>query len=236
VTKGLIRVGHKGADGIVAGNTAASFDAALAAGVEMIEFDVLSANVDGSGDLFVAHDYDRLATGEAPRLADALGHLKTAAFDGVLLDVDLKLPGYELRTLAALRCAGLLERSLVSSMYRSSLALIRTAAPDVRLGWSVPRVRRDYTADPRTRALAVGIGIAYRAALPSLAARAIRQGRCDALMAHWRLVSPALVGAIAAAGGELYVWTVDDAPEIGRLRSLGVTGVITNDPRLFALA
>jgi glycerophosphoryl diester phosphodiesterase len=54
-------------------------------------------------------------------------------------------------------------------------------------------------------------------------------------MAHWRLVSPALVTAIAAAGGELYVWTVDDAPEIGRLRSLGVTGVITNDPRLFAL-
>ncbi len=231
----LLRVGHKGADGIVAGNTAASFDAALAAGVEMIEFDVLSANVDGTGDLFVAHDYDRLATGLAPRLDAALSHLRSAPFADVLLDVDLKLPGYELRTLAALRAAGLLDRSLVSSMYRKSLALIRAADPSVRLGWSVPRVRRDYTADPRTRALAVGIGIGYRAALPQLAARAIRSGRCDALMAHWRLVSPALVAAIAAAGGELYVWTVDDAPEIGRLTRLGVTGVITNDPRLFAL-
>jgi glycerophosphoryl diester phosphodiesterase len=232
----LLRVGHKGADGIVVGNTAASFDAAIAAGVEMIEFDVLSANVDGTGELFVAHDYDRLATGEAPRLVDALEHLRQDPFADVLLDVDLKLPGYELRTLDALRQAGLLERSLVSTMYRSSLGLIRAAAPTVRLGWSVPRVRRDYTADPRTRALAVGIGIGYRAALPYVAARAIARGRCDALMAHWRLVSPELVRAIAATGGELYVWTVDDAPEIGRLRRLGVTGVITNDPRLFALA
>ena len=37
----LRRVGHKGADLIAPGNTFASFDAALAAGVDMIEFDVL---------------------------------------------------------------------------------------------------------------------------------------------------------------------------------------------------
>ena len=35
------RVGHKGADMIAPGNTFESFDAALAAGVDMIEFDVL---------------------------------------------------------------------------------------------------------------------------------------------------------------------------------------------------
>ena len=58
-------------------------------------------------------------------------------------------------------------------------------------------------------------------------------GRCDALMAHWRLVTPRLVRAVREAGGELYVWTVDEAPRIGRLERLGVTGVITNDPRLF---
>ena len=52
-------------------------------------------------------------------------------------------------------------------------------------------------------------------------------------MAHWRLVSPALVETIGEVGGELYVWTVDDAARIRSLEAMGVTGVITNDPRLF---
>jgi glycerophosphoryl diester phosphodiesterase len=52
-------------------------------------------------------------------------------------------------------------------------------------------------------------------------------------MAHWRVVSPGLVRAIRDAGGDLYVWTVDDAERIQRLEAMGVTGVITNDPRLF---
>jgi glycerophosphoryl diester phosphodiesterase len=231
-----LRVGHKGADGIVGGNTLASFDAALAAGVEMIEFDVLSEQRDGTGELYLAHDYDHLRVAGTPTLAEGLDHLAGADFAGVLLDVDLKLEGYELRTIDAVRAAGLLERSLFSTTYTDSLARVRAAAPDVRLGWSVPRVRRDWTADRRTRLIAVTIGLLYRALLPRRAGRAIAAGRCDALMAHWRLVSPALVRSIRRAGGELYVWTVDDAAEIDRLRRMGVTGVITNDPRLFAPA
>jgi glycerophosphoryl diester phosphodiesterase len=46
-------------------------------------------------------------------------------------------------------------------------------------------------------------------------------------------ISPALVAAVAGAGGELYAWTVDHPPKIRQLEELGVTGVITNDPRLF---
>ena len=44
----LKRIGHKGADLIAPGNTLASFDAALAAGVDMVEFDVLPENPDGT--------------------------------------------------------------------------------------------------------------------------------------------------------------------------------------------
>jgi glycerophosphoryl diester phosphodiesterase len=53
-------------------------------------------------------------------------------------------------------------------------------------------------------------------------------------MAHWRVVTRALVDAVAAAGGELYVWTVDDAALMGRMTAIGVDGIITNDPRLFS--
>jgi glycerophosphoryl diester phosphodiesterase len=42
------------------------------------------------------------------------------------------------------------------------------------------------------------------------------------------------VDRVHGAGGELYVWTVDDRRRIERLEALGVDGVITNDPRLFA--
>ena len=52
-------------------------------------------------------------------------------------------------------------------------------------------------------------------------------------MAHWRLITPRLVGAVRGAGGELYAWTVDDAPRLKALAELGVSGLISNDPRLF---
>jgi glycerophosphoryl diester phosphodiesterase len=226
----LRRVGHKGADRIAPGNTVASFDAALAAGVDMIEFDVLPDRSDPKR-LMLAHDYE-----DAPRhtLEEGLDHLSSERFNGIELDVDLKLPGYELRVLAALRHRGLAKRALVCSQYRSSLETIRRADPRVRLGWSVPRLRRDPF---KHRALAIPAFVilqVMRLTLPVQARRAIRSGRCDALMAHWRLVTPRLVRAVREAGGELYVWTVDELPQIRTLEALGVTGVITNDPRLFA--
>jgi len=223
----LRRIGHKGADLIVPGNTPASFDAALAHGVDMIEFDVL----EHEGELLLAHDYDHVEG--APTLEEGLRHLAGERFAGVELDVDLKLPGYERRAIEALRDHGLIERSLISSNWMRSLVEIRALEPRVRLGWSVPRLRTDPTQRALTK-LPAYAGAAYlRAKLPRSVQAHLAAGRCDALMAHWRLVSPRLVRAVKRAGGELYVWTVDDGRRIVRLERLGVTGVITNDPRLF---
>jgi glycerophosphoryl diester phosphodiesterase len=47
-------------------------------------------------------------------------------------------------------------------------------------------------------------------------------------------VSARLVESVLGAGGEVYVWTVDDVEELRRFQEMGVTGVITNDPRLFS--
>jgi len=225
----LIRVGHKGADGIVAGNTLASFDAALDVGVDMIEFDVLEVD----GRLVLAHDYRDARRREPATLEEGLDHLASAPFDGLNLDVDLKLPGFETRVLEALHERDLVERCLISSQYVASLADLRLAEPTVRLGWSVPKAARDYTKSRAYKVPAYAALRAYRAAFPRRAARALREGRVDAIMAHWRLVSPALVRAVHRAGGELYVWTVDEEQHIRRLEAMGVTGVITNDPRLF---
>src|SRR3974377_1082482 len=97
------RVGHKGAAHIEPGNTLASFDAALHHDVDMIELDVLSARSGGGGELLVAHDYEDMRSREVLRFEDALEHLASERFAAIELDVDIKLPGYELRVLDALR-------------------------------------------------------------------------------------------------------------------------------------
>ena len=228
------RVGHKGADHIAPGNTTASFDAALAAAVDMIEFDVLpedAADPDGSR-LVLSHDPEHV-TPESLTLEQGLAHLALPAFAPVELDVDLKLPGYEERVVRALREHDLVERTIVSTLYMRSLVTLRALEPGLRLGWSVPRVKKDYTRSPVTAIPAYGLLINARRRLPAVAAAHVRAGRIDALMAHWRMVTPRLVRTLREAGGDLYVWTVDDAARIRRLEALGVTGVITNDPRLF---
>ncbi len=230
------RVGHKGADALAHGNTAASFDAALTAGVDMIEFDVLPERLDGSGELRLAHDFKDARERTPLTLDEGLAHLAQPQFAHVQLDVDMKLQGYEQRTVDALRSHGLAERSLISTMEKPSLTLLRKIAPGLTIGWSFPRAHRDLTDHRYYRWPAYGAIIYYRIRLPSMASEAIRDGRVDALMCHWAFVTPRLARAIRGAGGELYVWTVDDAQQIEQFERLGIAGVISNDPHLFPRA
>jgi glycerophosphoryl diester phosphodiesterase len=230
------RVGHKGADLIAPGNTFESFDAALATGVDMIEFDVLPERVDGSGKLLLAHDYHDARSRTPATLDEGLAYLASERFARVDLLVDLKLPGYELRVAEALDAHGVTSRCLISTQYVESLDLIRASGSSARLGWTVPKVRRDPFRTPAMVPFAYAALGVLRATLPRRAARAIRARRCDVLTVHWRLVTPALVRAVRGAGGELYVWTVDELPRLRALEALGVNGLITNDPRLFGAA
>jgi glycerophosphoryl diester phosphodiesterase len=227
------RIGHKGADHIAPGNTIASFDAALEHGVDMIEFDVLPEHPDGSGRLVLAHDF-RVARERDPlTLEEGLDHLCSEAYASVELDVDLKATGYEERVIAALRERGLESRTLISTMEVESLPIVRATSDVVRLGWSVPKVRRDYLANRATKPLALAYVRYLRRSVPRAVAAAMRRGEIDAAMSHWSVVTPRFVRAVREAGGELYVWTVDDAERIRAFEAMGVTGVITNDPRLF---
>jgi glycerophosphoryl diester phosphodiesterase len=226
---GLKRVGHKGADHVAPGNTRESFEAALDHGVDMIEFDVLRLR---DGRLVLAHDYGDAAKRTPLTLDEGLDLFAGEAYSGVELDVDLKLPGYEREVVAGLRARSLTDRSLISSQYLESIDRLRELEPQMRRGWSVPRARRDYTrsvwAIPAYGALQV-----IKRRLPSRAASYLRSGRIHAVMAHHYVVTRRLADSVTAAGGELYVWTVDDADRIARFEAMGAHGVITNDPRLF---
>jgi glycerophosphoryl diester phosphodiesterase len=225
----LKRVGHKGADHVAPGNTFESFQAALDLRVDMIEFDVLRLR---DGRLVLAHDWEVAARTTPPTLDEGLDHFARDAYADIELDVDLKLPGYEREVVDGLRARGLLDRVLISSQYVESLAVLGEIAPGVRRGWSVPKVRRDYTKSALAPVAYAWIQVVKRR-LPAQAAAKIRAGECEALMSHHFLVTQQLVDAVHDAGGEVYVWTVDDAARIARFEAYGVDGVITNDPRLF---
>lgn len=227
----LLRVGHKGADLLAAGNTRESFEAALEAGVDLIEFDVLRTR---DGRLVIAHDYDDAASREPLSLDEALDLFGAPPFDAVGLDMDLKLRGYEAAAVTALVDRGLAERSIVSTSFTESLSVIGRLAPELRRGWSIPRARRDYTRSALLGPPAYAVLRVMRRQLPGRARIALRARQCEGLMVHWLLASPQLVESVHAAGGFVYGWTVDDRERIALLDSLGFDGIITNDPRLFA--
>jgi glycerophosphoryl diester phosphodiesterase len=227
--RGLIRVGHKGAHHIAPGNTIESFEAALAHGVDMIEFDVLRTR---DGRLVLAHDYADADGRDPLSLEVGLDHFAGEAYAGIELDVDLKLPGYEREVAEGLLERELGGRSLVSSHYPESLDRLGELAPGLRRGWSVPRVQRNYMRSPLA-VPAYAVARVMRARLPGRASARIEAGGCEAIMAHQLLVSARLVRRVHGAGGQVYVWTVDSARRIAALETLGVDGVITNDPRLF---
>jgi glycerophosphoryl diester phosphodiesterase len=224
------RVGH----GIVkAGADLDQLQGRLAgAGWDMVELDVLAVG----DELVVAHDPTDLEHPRPIRFADALRALRDLLPADVELDVDVKGTGYELAVLDTLRSLELVDRTLVSTMEASSLRVLRAAAPDLRLGLSVPKARRDYLAHPLTRPLAYMMLAYLRQVLPRQAAGALSSGLADAIMAHWGVVTPALVAAVRAGGGDLYVWTVDDPERLKTLDALGVTAVITNDQTVFQRA
>jgi glycerophosphoryl diester phosphodiesterase len=210
------RIGHGGASALAPGNTLASFDAALEVGIDMVEFDVRQWR----GELVLAHTVIDARRGHSVRLHDALAHLAGRRFSGVGLNVDVKHFGCEPALLDGLRRAHLLERTLLSSQVPAVLDRLRELEPRVRTGISIGgRIARlsRWWSDWRAQVLD---GLASR--------------RWDALMAQHRLIDAALLGEVVRRHGLLYAWTVNERAAIQSLRGLGVHGITTADPRLFA--
>jgi glycerophosphoryl diester phosphodiesterase len=227
------RIGHKGADSISPGNTIESFIAAVEHGVDMIELDVLKGR---EGRLVVAHDSQDALRRRPLDLVDALDAFNEKPLDEVEIDCDLKLPGREAELAGALAGHDLLERAMVSTMEIESLMKLRQLEPDLRLGWTYPRTRRDWT---RYRLASPALATAIRAIRRRFPSTLTTQGPTlgvDAVWAYHQIVTPRLVEAAEQVGIELIAWTVDDVPRMRELLAMGVHGICSNDPRLFAQA
>ena len=233
-------VGHKGADAIAPGNTLESFAAAVAAGVDTIEFDVLwlpdsHLPLEQRAPLVVAHDWEDAEERTPLALTEALDAFLQPPLDKVEIDLDVKLPGREEEMVDALRERGLIERSMISTMEMHTLKRVQQLEPGLRRGWTYPNVtHRPWVTKPWAKPLLPFLLHLLRYRLPGLAADKLPKFGVEAMWVYHPLVSPRLARICRLAGVELIAWTVDDLGKMRKLAAAGVSGLCSNDPRLFA--
>lgn len=246
----MLRIGHKGADAIAPGNTLESFAAAVEAGVDVIEFDVLRPRTDfadgrdwrrapagpdqGSGPLLIAHDWGDAARREPLTLDQALDAVCDPPLEHVRFDLDLKLAGREDEVIDALRERHLIERAMVSTMEVASVGYLRDAAPGLERGWTVPKVGRDWSRSRLLRPVFLAGSASLRTRLPGIVRRHAPGLGPWAIWVYHGLVTRRLIETAHGIGVAVLAWTVDDASQARELAALGIDGVVSNDPRLLA--
>jgi glycerophosphoryl diester phosphodiesterase len=232
-------VGHKGADLIAPGNTVESFRAAVEAGVDTIELDVLwladaHLPLEQRHPLVIAHDWADAERRTPLKLTEALDAFLEPPLDRVEIDLDIKLPGREEELVEALQERGLVERAMISTMELHTLGRILELQPALRRGWTYPKVTKDWNSKRWAKAPILAAMVAMRHRLPGLAAQKLPQFGVEAMWVYHPLVTPRLARICKLARVELIAWTVDDLPRMQRLVAMGVDGICSNDPRLFA--
>ncbi len=245
-----LRIGHRGAAALAPENTLASFRAAVEAGVDLVEFDVLDLH---GGEVVVAHsdDLHEVSHGAArgtvrdrslaelrgtcpdlPTLDEALAFFAEEAPE-VGVHVDLKSEAAVPEVAAALGRFGLRDRTFVSSFDAGALRRLGVLAPGVRIGVSFPEDRMGIQARRGTAPL-VWTGLrALRVATPLLVGRLLSRADATALVAHHVLIGPAAVRAAHARSSAVVAWTVRDPRDLARMDSAGVDAVVADDPTIF---
>ena len=183
--------------------------------------------------LVVAHDWADAERRTPLTLTEALDAFLEPPLDKVEIDLDIKLPGREEELVEALRERGLIERAMVSTMELYSLGRIVQLAPELRRGWTYPKVTKDWNSKPWAKPAAAG-GAAGDAPPPARPGRReAAEDRRQAMWVYHPLVSARLARICKLAGVELIAWTVDDEKRMRELVAIGVDGLCSNDPRLF---
>jgi glycerophosphoryl diester phosphodiesterase len=223
-------IAHRGAASVAPENTLAAVRAAIAAQTDAVEIDVQES---ADGEVMVVHDSDFMKlAGVALKVWDGsfdeirsidVGSWFTAGFRDERVPtlqevletargyadvvIELKYYGHdqrlEQRVVAIVEAAGMQDHVEVMSLDYGGVSKLHALRPD----W------------PTGLLMARGFG--------DLAALDVDFVAVNAGMASRRFVR-----AAHAAGKKVYVWTINDATHMSSVISLGVDGLITDEPRL----
>ncbi len=219
-----LAIGHRGAPAVAPENTIASFEAAVAAGVDAIEFDVLEHR----GALVLGHSVQELPAGE-PSFDAAL---EWFASRDCGLHVDVKGVGFENRIVEALERHGLAGRSFVSTARPPSCRRFAGLAPELPRALTYPEDRLGMTRTPLTAPLVAGGLTVLRKALPARMAGILARAGASVASLNHSLLCRATVERCHAIGVPVVAWTVDDPERMEQVVALGVDAVVSNDPRV----
>ena len=212
-------IGHRGAAALAAENSRAALEAAIAAGVDVVEFDI-------SPGLRLGHSVAELPA-DGLSLDDALELLGGHA---VRLHLDVKLPGYEDAVLAAVRRHRLDDRAYFSTAFALTGRRLAALAPQMTIAIGYPRDRTGISNLRWPESLTRLGAASLRQAMPVRVPVLLRWARANALSLHHALCSRQAVSIAHRLGAPVLAWTVNEPAAVTRLVDIGVDGIVSDDP------
>jgi glycerophosphoryl diester phosphodiesterase len=212
-------IGHRGAAAVAPENTLASLEAAVAAGADLVEFDI-------SPDLTLAHSH-REVPDDALALDAALEFLR--AHD-VGVHLDLKRVGVEREVVDAVRRHRLAGRAVFSTSFSRTTRRLASLAPELPRAIGYPRDRYGISRFRWPAGLTATGAAALRAAMPARIPVLVRWARADVLALHHALVSRAAVRSAHICGVPVLAYTANDPALVRRLEAMGVDAIVSDDP------
>jgi glycerophosphoryl diester phosphodiesterase len=225
-----LRIGHRGARGLVDENTLESFKKAIEIGVDDVEFDIqrtkdgvfvimhdqtVDRTTDGHGaikDMTVA-EFKKLKTKSGftpPTLEETLAYLKTTNV-GVILDIKYPDPKCIPAVYALVEKYGLVSRTVFETSYPKVGEAIEKFNPDL-------------------------VSALYPAWPPSALYYA-KKYKMDCVSIYYPFATPLYRKLAEKNGFKFVVWTVDKEKQIKYFENkLHVDGIMTDDPNLFKSA
>jgi glycerophosphoryl diester phosphodiesterase len=226
----VLVIAHRGAAGKAPENTLASIRQAIEDGADMIEIDVQESN---DGEVVVIHDSDfmklsgndlKVRDGSLKQIQEidigswfdpgfsaervpTLAQVLEMARGKVRVIIELKYYGHdqqlEQRVVQSVEKAGMVDDIVIMSLQYKGIEKIRALRPE----W--------------------GIGLLSTKAVGNLANLDL-----DFLAVNMSMATSGFIRRTHAGRKHVYVWTVNDAVSISRMISLGVDGIITDEPEI----
>jgi glycerophosphoryl diester phosphodiesterase len=222
---GWLRTAHRGAPTVAPGNSLRAIRAAADLEVDMVEVDIHRT---ADGHLVLWHDdvividgrridlatatraaIQAVDIGQGERIITLVDGLEAVRGRAALL-IDLKADGLAEQIVETVRACDA-PSVAVCGHFWASLREIKRRAPEIGTSLTLDRAwQRQH-----------GGGV-------------IERIDTDAVTVDWRIVDPPFVARCHARGLAVLAWTVDDLPLMRRLLAMGVDGLTSNRPDLFA--